>query len=135
MLLIGLIQGLGILAVVAGVYTFALNLNLSAEEARMFAFVSLVIGNLSLIFANRSHSHSMLETLRKPNKAFWLVCGGALFFLIIVLTIPGMRTMFQFAPLHSWEFILLLVAGFSSILIAESIKINPLKRLIFDQAE
>jgi Ca2+-transporting ATPase len=132
MLLIGLIQGLGILAVVAGVYAFALNHSLSAEEARMFAFVSLVIGNLGLIFANRSHSRSMLETLCKPNKAFWLVCGAALFFLIIVLAIPAIRTMFQFAPLHRWELIVLGVAGISSILIAESIKIRPLRRFIFD---
>jgi Ca2+-transporting ATPase len=135
MILIGLIQGFGILAVVAGVYAFALNKNLSAEEARMFAFVSLVIGNLCLIFANRSHSHSILETLRKPNKAFWLVSGAAIFFLITVLAIPGLRTMFQFAPIHSWELILLIVAAVCCIFVAESIKIKPIKRFIFGQAE
>ena len=101
----------------------------------MFAFVSLVIGNLSLIFANRSHSHSILETLRMPNKAFWVVSGGALFFMTAVLAIPGLRTMFQFAPIHSWELILLIVAAVACIFVAESIKIKPIKRFIFRQAE
>ncbi len=136
MLLIGLIQGLGILAVVAGVYAFALNKNLGAEEARMFAFVSLVIGNLSLIFANRSHSHSILETLRMPNRAFWIVSGGAIFFLFTILAIPGLRNMFQFAPIHSWELILLIVTAICCIFVAQIIKIKPIKRFIFrEEAE
>jgi Ca2+-transporting ATPase len=135
MVLSGLIQGLGILAVVAGVYAFALNQNLSAEEARMFAFVSLVIGNLSLIFANRTHSQFILQSVRVPNKALWWVTGGALFFLTIVLSFPGLRNVFQFAPLHRGELVLLAIAGLGSILFAESIKIKPLKRFIFTDKE
>jgi Ca2+-transporting ATPase len=131
MILSGLIQGLGILAVVAGVYMFALNQNLGEGEARMFAFVSLVIGNLGLIFANRSRTLSILQSIRIPNKALWWVTGGALFFLTLVLTIPALRNVFQFAPLHRWEFALLFVTGLSSILFAESIKLGILKRVIF----
>ena len=136
MVLSGLIQGLGILVVVAGVYVFALNENLGAGEARMFAFVSLVIGNLSLIFANRSHSLSIFHSIRIPNKALWWISGGALFFLALVLTIPGVRDLFQFAPLHRWELALLALAGLSSILFADVIKLKPIKRFIFaDKAE
>ncbi len=136
MVISGLVQGIGVLIVVAGVYAFALSQNLPATEARMFAFVSLVIGNLSLIFANRSRSLSILQSLRIPNKALWWVSGGALFFLAIVLIIPGVRELFQFAPLHLWELALLAVAAMGSILFAESIKIKPIKRFIFrDKAE
>jgi P-type Ca2+ transporter type 2C len=135
MLLSGLIQGLGILAVVAGVYSFALSQNMSAGEARMFAFVSLVIGNLSLIFANRSHSQSILKTLRNPNKALWWVSGSALFFLALVLTIPPLRNMFQFAPIHSWEIVLLMMAGVGCLLAAESVKIKPINQFIFSTPE
>ncbi len=102
----------------------------------MFAFVSLVIGNLSLIFANRSNSLSIFQSIRIPNKALWWVSGGALFFLALVLTIPGVRDLFQFAPLHRWELALLALAGISSILFADVIKIKPIKRFIFaDKAE
>jgi Ca2+-transporting ATPase len=69
MVLSGLIQGLGILAVVAGVYSFALSQNLGAAEARKFVFISLVIGNLGLIYTNRSSSLLILQSIRIPNKA------------------------------------------------------------------
>jgi len=136
MVLSGLIQGLGILAVVAGVYTFALSQKLPEGEARMFAFVSLVIGNLSLIFANRSHSLSILQSVRVPNKALWWVSGGALFFLAIVLSFPVLREMFQFSPLHLRELVLLAICAVCSVLLVEVIKIKPIKRFIFmDKAE
>jgi len=131
MVLSGLIQGLGILVVVAGVYAFALSQNLPEGEARMFAFVSLVIGNLSLIFANRSHSLSILQSIRVPNKALWWVSGGALFFLAIVLSFSGLREMFRFSPLHLKELVLLAFCAVCSILFAEVIKLKPLKRFIF----
>jgi len=136
MVLSGLIQGLGILLVVAAVYTFGLLRGLGEGEARMLAFVSLVIGNLGLIFANRSRTLSIFQSLRVPNKALWWISGGALFFLALVLTIPALRDVFQFAPLHRWEMALLSLAGLASVLFAESIKIKPLNRFIFsDKAE
>jgi Ca2+-transporting ATPase len=135
MLISGLIQGLGILAVVAGVYAFGLLRGLGAGEARMFAFVSLVIGNLGLIFANRSRTLSIIQSLRIPNKALWWVTAGALFFLGLVLSLPALRDVFQFAPLHRWEMALLSLTGVSSILFAESVKLKALRKLIYQDDE
>ena len=45
----GLIQGVGILAVVAGLYGFALTQGMGEGEARVFALVSMVVGNRSRI--------------------------------------------------------------------------------------
>jgi P-type Ca2+ transporter type 2C len=131
MILSGLIQGLGVLAVVAAVYAFGWLRGLGESEARMFAFVTLVIGNLGLIFSNRSRTLSILQSLRIPNKALWWITGGTLFFLALVLTIPALRDIFQFAPLHRWEMALLSLAGLISILFAESIKFKPLHKFIF----
>jgi Ca2+-transporting ATPase len=136
MILSGLIQGLGILAVVAGVYAFGLLMEgLGEGEARMFAFVSVVIGNLGLIFANRSRTLSIIQSLRVPNKALWWVTGGAIFFLVIVLTVPVLRDVFLFAPLHRWEMALLSLSGLSSILFAESIKLKALQKVIYREGE
>jgi Ca2+-transporting ATPase len=135
MVLSGLIQGLGILAVVAAIYIFALDRNLGEGEARMFAFVTLVIGNLGLIFANRSRTLSIFQSLRIPNKALWWVTGGALFFLVLVLTIPVLRDVFQFAPVHRWEMALLFVGGLSSILFAESVKLRAVQKVIYSEGE
>jgi len=89
-----------------------------------------VIGNLGLIFANRSWSHSILTTLRIPNKALWWVSGGAVGFLTLVLTVPYLRNLFKFAPLHRWELALIAVACLISMLIAESVKTKWLRRVI-----
>jgi Ca2+-transporting ATPase len=135
MIISGLIQGLGILAVVAGVYAFGLLQGLGENEARMYAFVSLVIGNLGLIFSNRSKMLSIISLLRVPNKALWWVTGGALFFLTLVLTIPALRDIFQFAPLHRWEIVLLVFSGLATILFAESIKLKAVRKLINSKGE
>ncbi len=130
MLISGLIQGLGILAVVAGVYAFALLGGLGEREARMFSFVSLVIGNLALIFANRSRSRFIFQAWRARNSALWWVSGAALFCLALVLTIPALRDVFQFAPLHRWELALLALAGLGSVSLVESVKLGVIRRAI-----
>ncbi len=130
MILTGLIQGLGLLAVVLGVYTFCLYQNLGEAEARMIGFVCMVLGNLGLIFTNRSWSHSILATLRIRNKALWWISGLAICFLTLVLEIPFLRDLFRFAPLHRWEVALIIPAVTLSILIAESVKIKPIHKII-----
>ncbi len=130
MLLSGLIQGLGILAVVLTIYAVTLTRGYGESVARMLAFVCMVIGNLGLIFANRSWKLSILQTLRIPNQALWWVTGGAALFLALVLTIPFLRDLFKFAPLNSWESLLILLTGFASILIAESVKLKGIQKFI-----
>jgi P-type Ca2+ transporter type 2C len=135
MLVAGLIQGLGNLMVVVAIYALPLYMKLGEGEARMFAFVSLVIGNLALIFANRSRNLSIIRSLRTPNKALWWVSGGAIFFLVLVLSVPGLRSLFKFSAVHFWELALLLAAGLISIFFAESIKFKFLRRIVYHQNE
>jgi Ca2+-transporting ATPase len=130
MILSGLIQGLGILAVVVTIYALMLTRGYGESVARMLAFVSMVIGNLGLIFANRSRKHSILKTLRTPNKALWWVTGGAVVFLVLILTVPLLRDIFKFAALNRWEIVLIAFSGLVSILIAESVKIKSIQRFI-----
>jgi Ca2+-transporting ATPase len=130
MILSGLIQGLGILAVVAGTYYYLLSNGFSEGIARMVGFGSLVIANLGLIFANRYTTRSILATLKIPNTALWWVTGGAVLFLVLVLEIPFLRELFKFAELQSWEIVFIAVAGLVSILMAESTKLKGLQQFI-----
>jgi Ca2+-transporting ATPase len=130
MILSGLIQGLGILAVVAAIYAVMLMWGYDQSVARMLAFVCMVIGNLGLIFSNRSRKQSIIKTLRIPNKALWWVTGGATVFLALVLINPFLRNLFKFATLNGWEFLLIVFSGFASILIAESVKIAGIRKFI-----
>ncbi|MCL4530468.1 MAG: cation-translocating P-type ATPase [Chloroflexi bacterium] len=129
MLVSGLIQGLGVFAVTLAVYSYILTKGYGAGEARMISFVCMVIGNLGLIFANRSVKFSILKTLRVPNKALWWVSGGTVFFLSMVLAAPFLRELFKFAPLHPWEFILIVISAFTSLAISESVKNKGLRKL------
>ena len=95
MVLNGLVQGLSVLVVVALIYGLSLSQGLSAEKARLLSFTSLVIGNLGLIFTNRSWTRSILATLRIPNKSLWWVTAGALGFLILVSAVPFLREFVQ----------------------------------------
>jgi P-type Ca2+ transporter type 2C len=130
MILSGLIQGLGILAVVVGVYYYLLSNGFGEGVARMVGFGSLVIANLGLIFANRYTTRSILATLKIPNTALWWVTGGAVAFLVLVLEVPFLRELFKFAELNSREVILIAVAGLVGILMAESTKLKGLQRFI-----
>jgi Ca2+-transporting ATPase len=130
MILTGLIQGVGSLVVVLAVYAGLLITGYGAGEARMMSFVCLVIANLGMIFANRSWTRSIIATLSIPNKALWWVSGGAIFFLTLVLVIPFLRDLFQFAPMHRWEIVLIAGAGLVSILISESVKLKTMRKII-----
>ncbi len=127
----GLIQGLGALAVVAGIYAAVLALGHGEQEARTLSFANLVIANLGMILSNRSRTRSILEMLRVPNPAVRWVVGGALLFLGLALVVPFLRSLFSFAPLQRWELALLIVPGLVSILISESTKLRwPARALL-----
>jgi P-type Ca2+ transporter type 2C len=130
MVLSSMIQGVGVLAVVLGVYIFCLTQNLGEAEARMLSFTCMVLSNLGLIFTNRSYTQSILASLRVPNKALWWIAGFAVGFLILVLANPFLRNLFQFAPLHRWEVVLIAGAILVSMSIAESVKTKPMRRII-----
>ncbi len=122
MLRTGFLQGLGVLAVVISVYAFMLLRGHGEDEARMLAFLNMVIADLALVFTNRSWTRNVLQLLRVPNKALWWVIGSAVTFLALTLILPFLRRLLGFAELSIWEFGLLTVTGIGIIAIAELAK-------------
>jgi Ca2+-transporting ATPase len=125
---IGLVQGLGVLALVATIYALSLKSGLGEGEARALAFVNLVFGNLGMIISNRSWTRSFFATLRMPNPAVKWVAGGALAFLALVVFVPFLNGVFGFSALHAWEIGLCLGTGIITILINEAVKLPGLIR-------
>jgi Ca2+-transporting ATPase len=130
MVFTGLVQGLGVLAIVLALYAFFLSRGYGQSEARMISFSSLVIANLGLIFANRSRTRSILATLQTPNPALWWVTGGTLAFLALALAVPFFRSLFSFAPLHLWELALITIAGLLSVFVSESVKTRLFRKIV-----
>ena len=131
-LLLALLQGVTVLLAVALVYAIALHRGQSADESRALAFTTLVIGNLSLILTNRSWSRTLVTSLFSPNPALCWVLGGTTSLLALILSLPGLRALFGFAPLHSDDLLLSLAAGGSGILWFELFKLISSRRRLRD---
>ena len=120
-LALALLQGLGVLLVVMAAYAWGAT-RLAENEARAFAFATLVMGNLALIFSNRSRAGSLLASLRVPNRTLWTVTGITLALLALALYLPGLARLFFFGPLAFPDLLLALALGFASVLWFEAIK-------------
>ncbi len=121
-LLLALLQGLGVLAVVLGAYAWGATW-LSEPAARAFAFCTLVIGNVALIFSNRTGSASLWASLRVPNRTLWTVTGVTLGLLALTLYLPWLRKLFFFAPLSGLDVLTAVALGMLSVLWFEAIKL------------
>ena len=122
-IVLSLLQGLGVLAIVFLVYASALYRGHSESDARALAFTTLVVANLGLIFANRSWSKTIVQTLGTPNVALWWVSGGTLIFLGAALYVPILQDLFNFCQLHINDLVICLGAGITSILWFEGLKV------------
>jgi len=129
MIAFSLLQGVAVLLVVFLVYGTALYREQGESEARALCFTTLIIANLGLILTNRSWTRSILKTFHSPNPALWIVLGGAVLFLGIVLYTPFMHTLFQFNTLHAIDLALCFSAGIVSIVWFEIIKLHKASRV------
>jgi Ca2+-transporting ATPase len=91
LLLRGLFQGLGLLAILLGVYLLTAAAGLTEGQIRAVTFAAMIVGDIGLIFLNRSVSLPVRQALRLPNPALWRVVAGALLLLVLALTVPGCR--------------------------------------------
>ena len=96
LLIIGSIQGSALLLTVILTYYLAMQLGIATESARALAFTAMVLGNIGLIFINRSLSTSLIRTITLPNPTLWWVVGGALSLLFAGLFIPALSELFYF---------------------------------------
>lgn len=124
-LALSLLQGISLLIVAWAVYGYALGSGAAETEARTFAFTTIVLGNLGLILANRSHSRPLLAMLRTPNAALWWIVGGTLIGLTLVIYVPSLQALFRFSPLHPVELMISFVAALTAILWFELFKRLP----------
>ncbi len=120
---ISLLQGVSVLVIVLAVFAVALYRGQGESEARALTYTTLIIANLGLILTNRSWSRTILETMSTPNPALWWVVGGALAFLAMVLYVPILRELFGFGYLHFIDIAICFMAGITSILWFEGLKI------------
>ncbi len=103
----------------SAVFALALYQGYGEADGRTLTFVTLILGMIGLIFANRSRSRAIYRALGSPNRAFRWVVGGALGFLGAVVYVPALRNLFRFSPLHPAELALCCAAAAVSFLAIE----------------
>jgi Ca2+-transporting ATPase len=120
-LVLALLQGMVVLVAVMGAYAWGSGW-LIEPAARAFAFTTLVMGNLALIFSNRSSTASLWATLKVPNRALWIVAGLTTGLLALTLYQPWVSGLFMFAPLQPVDVLSAAAIGLSSVVWFEVIK-------------
>jgi P-type Ca2+ transporter type 2C len=116
MLGISVLQGASVLAAVFAVYWGAIVTGHSEGDVRALTFAALVVSNLGLIVVNRSWTRGTLWGLANDrNSALGWVLGAAVVFLVLVMTVPTLREVFRFAPVHPLGVVSVLAAGLMGV--------------------
>jgi Ca2+-transporting ATPase len=108
-------QGIGILLMTLLVYFIGIKSGYPEKLVRSMTFVTLIASNIAIIISNRSWTSNFFKILATPNKTVKWVVGGALLFMIMILNIPFLLDLFQFAKISLWEALICTIAGFTSI--------------------
>lgn len=119
--IVSLLQGVGVLVAVAGVYGYALSTG-DESEARAMAFATIVFGNLGLILACRSRTRFILSTLTDPNPAMWAIVAGTLGALFVVLYVPYWSTIFRMSALRADALLMCFAAAMAGVIVFEAYK-------------
>jgi Ca2+-transporting ATPase len=123
LVLTSLLQGFGILVAVLIVFGLGFYRHGGAEaDARGLAFTTLIFANVALILTNRSWTHSIIHTLRTPNKSVWWVIAGALGLLAVTLYVPVASRLFKMAAQHPIDILIAAAVGTGTILWFELFK-------------
>lgn len=95
-LILGLQQGTVLLVVLLAVYLLAQWVGLVIEQARALTFSAMIVGDIWLIFINRSWSLTLQASFKLRNPALWWVVACGLLILGLALYLPFMNTLFHF---------------------------------------
>lgn len=121
-IIVSCLQGVGILIICLLVYFIALDKGFSEKSVRTMTFVTLICSNIAVILSNRSWTAGIFRILMTPNKAVLWIVGGAFAFLMLILNIPELLSLFMFEKLSLPVLISCVLAGFSSIAWFEAYK-------------
>lgn len=88
------LQGLGVLAGVLGLYVWALG-DWPETVARGAAFVALIVGNLGLALADSAGSGRLFARYRR---AYWLIAAAIIAVLAAVFSVPALAAVFGVSP-------------------------------------
>jgi len=124
----GLLQGLGLLIMLVGLYLAVISSGQADGVARTTTFLALVLSNVGLIYTNRSWSQPSWRRRGVSNRSFAWVSLSAIALMALVLVLAPLRDLFAFAPLNLMLLFTCVMVAALSIAWFEFIKWATLKR-------
>ncbi|MBZ5508431.1 MAG: cation-translocating P-type ATPase [Acidobacteriia bacterium] len=121
--MLSLLQGFGVLVTTLAVYGAFLYFGHSEADSRGVGFSALVMGNLALIFTNRSWTRTIWQSIRAMNTSLWVISAGTTLSLLLVLYVPLLRNLFHFSVLHPSDVLIAVLAGFFGVMWFETLKL------------
>ncbi|EON76865.1 Cation transport ATPase [Lunatimonas lonarensis] len=112
---ISVLQGLTITAGTLGLGYYLMLSGESIETVRTIIFTTLVLSNVFLTLANRSFYYAVFKTIQYPNRLMPVILGISLLLLVLMLTVPGIQSLFSFEPVTMSSVGLALVTAFVSV--------------------
>ncbi len=116
------LQGLIVLAILAGVLISAAHFGMLESDLRALIFTSLVLMNMGLILVNRSFKASLARAILSPNRSLWVLFCSVITLLSLTVFWHPAQLLFHFGRLHWDDLILSAAAGLLSLLLLEAIK-------------
>jgi Ca2+-transporting ATPase len=119
----GLLQGSVLFLVTVCAFLISLWRGQGELDARAISFTTLVLGNLALIWTNRSRTRTIPELLRSRNVALSAITVGAMGLLALTLYLPAARDLFQFSTLHLNDVTVCVLLAITSVTWFEIVKV------------
>ncbi len=100
---LSLLQGFLITVGVFVMYHYAIWLGKDEATTRSFVFITMLLANIFLTFANRSFEYTIARTLFYRNRLLWWMVGVSVLVLVTILLVPVARNMFQLGIITAAE--------------------------------
>ena len=114
-LIIGSLQGLGVLILLVLMYFWGINNGMGDNHLRAHIFTTLVFSNLMLITTNRSWQKNLFQILRTPNKGMTFLFLGVFAIVLLMIKVPSVTNIFHLESMTFMELFTCLVLGNLSV--------------------
>lgn len=118
----GLWQGSGLLALLLGVYAWCRHSTSSDDIARAMTFTALVLSNIGLIYVNRTWDSASWRSQKGVNRYFVGMSLFTVLLLAAILVIPGAARLFAFVSPPAWMLFVAVGVAFIGTLWFEAVK-------------
>ncbi|QED36583.1 cation-translocating P-type ATPase [Antarcticibacterium arcticum] len=113
---VSVFQGLMITAVCLGIYQYSVLHMYSEDLTRTMVFSTLIVANIFLTLVNRSFYFSIWTTFKYKNSLIWVIISVSFVILLFMVYNPGLGSFFKLEPMATNQLLIVLVAGFASVI-------------------